>query len=295
MGGVAVPELAGAVGRAGALGMLCEFDLEPSFDRIRRAVALAGDGCVGMGFFGHWVGDDLETFEAAAAALRVVEVFWSVPDPALVARARRAGNSLVAWQVGSAQEARAAEDAGCDFVVAQGVEAGGHVRGSISRDELLQAVLASVTVPVVAAGGIARSSDVATVIAAGADGVRVGTAFVATVESGAHPAYVDALVAARSGDDTVLTDRFREGWPDAPHRVLVSALAAAEAFDGKVVAEAGAADARHAIPRFSAEPPSRDAEGCIEAMALYAGTGVEHVTGRRPAADLVSDLIAELE
>jgi NAD(P)H-dependent flavin oxidoreductase YrpB (nitropropane dioxygenase family) len=248
-----------------------------------------------MGFFGHWVGDDLESLEAAAAALRVVEVFWSVPDPALVARARRAGDSLVAWQVGSPEDAKAAEDAGCDFIVAQGVEAGGHVRGSMSRDELLEAVLSAVMLPIVVAGGIARSSDVLAAIAAGADGVRVGTAFVATVESGAHPAYVDALVAARSGDDTVLTGRFREGWPDAPHRVLRSALAAAEAFDGQVVAEAGATDARYAIPRFSAEPPSTNAEGHIEAMALYAGTGVEHVAGRRPAAVLVSDLISELE
>ncbi|MDQ1521090.1 MAG: nitronate monooxygenase, partial [Actinomycetota bacterium] len=194
MGGVAGPELAGAVARAGALGMLCEFDLEPSPERMTQALAIADEGKVGMGFFGQWIESDLETFEVGADRLRVLEVFWSPPDAALVARARRAGSALVAWQVGSVDDARAAEDAGCDFVIAQGVEAGGHVRGTTPRAELLAAVLSAVTVPVVAAGGIATASDVAAAIGAGAAAVRVGTAFVATEETRAHPAYVDALV-----------------------------------------------------------------------------------------------------
>src|ERR1700694_2417565 len=130
MGGVAGPELAAAVARAGALGMLCEFDLEAAPDRMNSALAGADGGAIGMGFFGHRVHDDLENFETAAALLRVVEVFWTLPDPALVARARSAGKALVAWQVGSVDEALAAQDAGCDFVIAQGVEAGGHVRGT---------------------------------------------------------------------------------------------------------------------------------------------------------------------
>src|ERR1700736_3374590 len=103
MGGVAGPELAAAVARAGALGMLCEFDLEPAPDRMTSA--LAGGGTLGMGFFGHRVHDDLENFETAAARLRVVEVFWSAPDPALVARAHSVGDALVAWPVGALAEA----------------------------------------------------------------------------------------------------------------------------------------------------------------------------------------------
>ena len=295
MGGVAGPELAGAVGRAGALGMLCEFDLESPSDRIQRALTLADGGCVGMGFFGQFVRDDLESFEAASADLHVVEVFWSVPEPLLIARARRAGNALVAWQVGSVATAVAAEDAGCDFVVAQGVEAGGHVRGSTPRDELLDEVLGAVSIPVVIAGGIATPTDVAAMISAGAAAVRVGTAFVATHESDAHPSYVDALLAARSGDETVLTQRFSVGWPDAPHRVLRSAVTAAEALEEEVAAEAGPADARYSVPRFSAVPPSRHTRGHIEAMALYAGAGVGDVTSRYPAAELTAHLVSELE
>src|SRR5260370_39646037 len=109
-----------------------------------------------MGFVGRWIDTDLGNFEAAAARLRVVEVFWTDPDAALVQRARQAGPALVAWQVGSLGGALAAADAGCDFVIVQGVEAGGHVRGTIPRQELLASVLTRTSIPVVAAGGLAN-------------------------------------------------------------------------------------------------------------------------------------------
>src|SRR5579864_2155675 len=176
MGGVSGPELAGAVARAGALGMLCEFDLEPAEERMTNAMARADGGAVGMGFFGHRIQDDLATFESAAARLRLVEVFWTTPEPALVARARSAGAAFVAWQVGSLDQALAAEDAGCDFVITQGVEAGGHVRGTQPLTELLHAVCERLSVPVVAAGGIASAERVAAALSAGAAAVRVGTA-----------------------------------------------------------------------------------------------------------------------
>jgi len=294
MGGVSGPELAGAVARAGALGMLCEFDLESAAQRMTSALAAAGDGTIGMGFFGHHVQNDLETFETAAARLRVVEVFWTTPDPALVARARSSGKALVAWQVGSVNDALAAQDAGCDFVIAQGVEAGGHVRGIQPLDALLRDVCARVSIPAVAAGGIATAESVVTALDAGAAAARVGTAFVATHESRAHPAYIEALLAAQSGDETVLTTAFAGGWPDAPHRVLKSALVAAEAFEGDVVAEGGPPGARRPIPRFSSATPGRHVEGRIDAMAQYAGMGVGSVTSVLPAADLVAELVSRL-
>jgi NAD(P)H-dependent flavin oxidoreductase YrpB (nitropropane dioxygenase family) len=280
MGGVATPELAGAVALAGGLGMLGEFEPEPAPTRTGRALSLAGDGAIGMGFFGQWMQHDLANYEAAAAQLRVVEIFWSAPDASIVERARRSGNALVAWQVGSVDDAVGAEDAGCDLVVVQGVEAGGHVRGTTARDELLDATLPRVSIPVVAAGGIATPRDVARLIARGAAAVRVGTAFVACEESNAHPEYVDALIKATSGDDTVLTTAFDQGWPDAPHRVLRSALLAAQADP----------DAS-----FSPLPPGRDATGPIDAMALYAGMGVGAVDQLLPAAALVGHLMSALD
>lgn len=294
MGGVSVPELAGAVGAAGALGMLCEFDVVPAPERMTVALDLAAGGAVGMGFFGHWMDTDLATFEQAAARLRVVEVFWTEPDAALVERARAAGPALVAWQVGSTDAAQAAADVGCDFVVVQGVEAGGHVRGTTPRDELLASVLGRVGIPVVAAGGIGNAAQVAAVIGAGAAAVRIGTRFVATAESGAHPDYIAALIAATSGHDTVLTTRFSDGWPDAPHRVLRSAIAAAEAYASDFVGQLVVGEVRVAVPRFGVSTPSRRVEGDITAMALYAGEGVGDVTGVLPAAAVVDELVSKL-
>ena len=289
MGGVSGPELAGAVAHAGALGMLCEFDLEPAEARMTDATARAGGGVVGMGFFGHLIHEDLATFETAASRLRVVEVFWTPPDPSLVDRARSSGEALVAWQVGSRDDALAAQDAGCDFVITQGVEAGGHVRGTQPLEQLLHQVCERVSIPVVAAGGIASAESVASAMKEGAAAVRVGTAFVATRESRGHPDYIDALVAAQSGDDTVLTTAFAEGWPDAPHRVLRRALAAAETFDGDMVAQG-----RRPVPRFSSATPSRHVVGRIDAMAQYAGMGVGSVNSVVPASDLVAELVSRL-
>jgi NAD(P)H-dependent flavin oxidoreductase YrpB (nitropropane dioxygenase family) len=294
MGGVATPELAGAVARAGALGMLCEYGPEPAMERMTAALDIAANAPVGMGFFGQWIDSDLETFEVAANWLRVVEVFWSRPDPKLVERARRSGSALVAWQVGSTEDAEAAEDTGCDFVIVQGVEAGGHVRGTVPRDALLSMALNRVGIPVVAAGGITTAAEVAATINAGAAAVRVGTRFVATQESSAHPAYVSALCAATSGEDTILTTAFSGGWPDAPHRVLRSAVDAADAFDGDVVGEGLHQGTRHPIPRYAASTPTTQTDGNIEAMALYAGMGVGAVHDVRPAAEVVSELVSAL-
>jgi nitronate monooxygenase len=222
-------------------------------------------------------------------------VFWTDPDAALVQHARRAGPALVAWQVGSADGALAAADAGCDFVIVQGVEAGGHVRGTTPRQELVDSALArGVSIPVVAAGGITTAEHVQAAINAGAAAVRVGTRFVATNESGAHPAYLAALLSARSAQDTILTTAFGGGWPDAPHRVLRSAVAAAEAFDGDVVAHSVANGQHRPVARFSSETPTRDMEGNVAAMALYAGEGVGDVHEVSPAAEVVAYLVAKL-
>src|SRR5207249_7549168 len=131
---------------------------------------------------------------------------WAPPDRGLLELLHR-GGALVACQVGSREEAVAAAEAGCDFIVAQGIEAGGHVRGTIGLLALLGEVLDAVDVPVLAAGGIGTGRAVAAALAAGASGVRVGTRFVAAEESNAHPVYVEALIGARARD-TVYTTAF---------------------------------------------------------------------------------------
>jgi nitronate monooxygenase len=264
MGGVGTPELAAAVARAGGLGMVPVLVDPPD----------ASAGAVGQNFLAVFE-PELDMVSEAARRARVVEFFYAWPDHTYV-DAVKAEGGIAAWQVGSVEEARAAEDCGCDFVIAQGTEAGGHVRGTTSLDALLPSVLDAVSVPVLAAGGIATAGRVAELIRRGASGVRVGTLFLATPECDTHPAYVKRLLEA-TGDDTVITTHYDEGWPDAPHRVLRAALEAARKSGWR-----------------STTPPTRLFDEGVEAMAMYAGIGVGKVVEVRAASEVVADLCSEL-
>jgi NAD(P)H-dependent flavin oxidoreductase YrpB (nitropropane dioxygenase family) len=245
---------------------------------------------VGVGFFAFDVPNMTEDLELAARTARVVDLFWGDPDPAVVRRIH-AGGALASWQVGSVGEALAAADAGCDVVVAQGVEAGGHVRGTTPMLALLRQVVVAVDVPVVAAGGIATGAALATALNAGAAAARVGTRFLASVESGAHPDYVAALLAA-SADDTVRTTVFGEGWPDAPHRVLRIAAERAQSADD-VVGRAAYRDQRWDVLRWSTQPPTVFTRGSLTAMAMYAGCGVGDIDDVPSAAQIVERMTAD--
>lgn len=285
MGGVATADLAEAVTRAGALGMIGAA-MVPAPQLAKTLDDLPAP--VGVNFLMPFV--DPDAVETAASRARLVEFFYGDPDPKLVDLVH-AGGALAAWQIGDADEARQAQQAGCDLIVAQGVEAGGHVRGTTGLLPLLDAVLDATggTTPVVAAGGIGTARAVKAVLAAGADAARVGTRFVAATEADAHPEYVQALVEANA-KDTVLTTAFGVMWPDAPHRVLTSCVEAAEACTEENVGELSMGDMKMPLPKFAVPCPGRTTTGTIGAMALYAGQSVGAVTKTQPAADIVREL-----
>jgi NAD(P)H-dependent flavin oxidoreductase YrpB (nitropropane dioxygenase family) len=288
-GGIGSPRLAHAVAAAGGLGMVGAQDFPPQTLVDAFSGSTGPERNVGAGFLIPFT--DREAVAAVAPHVRVVEFFYGDPDPSLVEIGTSAG-ALVAWQVGSAAEARAAVDAGCDFVIAQGVEAGGHVRGSLGVLTLLDEVLAVVDVPVVAAGAVATVRGMAAALAAGADGIRAGTRFLVAEESAAHPDYRAALLAA-TAEDTVLTDAFHVYWSDAPHRVLRGSLAAAAALTGE---QSGASyPDGGAIPRFAASPPSDEILGPVDALAQYAGESVGAATRALPAAQILRELVAGAE
>jgi NAD(P)H-dependent flavin oxidoreductase YrpB (nitropropane dioxygenase family) len=278
MGGVSTPALAAAVARAGGLGMLAATGLRgEGFGAVHReAIAAAGpEARIGANFLAPFL--DPAAVEDVAAIAPFVECFYGDPDAAVVARIHAAG-SLAAWQVGSRDEAVAAADAGCDVVVVQGVEAGGHVRGTAPLLTLLADVRATLErLPLVAAGGIATGAAAAAAMAAGADAVRIGTRLVATAEADVHPQYLDALVKAGAAD-TELTEAFSLGWPHAPHRVLRSCIEASEADPST----------------RSPFPPNRTFAGDVASAALYAGTSVGDVDAVEPAEDVVRRLAADL-
>jgi nitronate monooxygenase len=300
MGGIATPELVAAVSRAGALGMLGTTRAGLTHDSLLKLIAdvrARTPRPFGVNFLAspkNLAQLDLKCVELAARAARIVEFFYGQPSPELVAMVHE-GGALACWQVGSREEALAAQEAGCDLIVAQGIEAGGYVRGTIGLHALLSDVLTEVNVPVVAAGGIGSGRAMAAALAAGADGVRVGTRFIAAEESGAHPKYVEALIGARAGD-TVYTQAFSTPLLDGPHRVLRSCLEAAEAFQGEVVGEIGSLDGTRApVPRFSGFVVDRTVTGAVEAMPLWAGESVGSVRDVQLAGDIVRELANEAE
>jgi NAD(P)H-dependent flavin oxidoreductase YrpB (nitropropane dioxygenase family) len=279
-------ELATTVAEAGGLAMFSALRMPTAHLARTLEQAASRVPAIGVNFVIPFL--DKEALQVAATRAKVVEFFYEDPDPGLVDIVHAAG-ALACWQVGSVNEAIAAEQSGCDLIVAQGIEAGGHVRGSLGLFPLLAQVLEVVNTPVIAAGGIGTARSMAAALAAGAAAVRVGTRFVAAEESGAHPEYVQALIRARA-EDTVLTEAFSVNWPNAPHRVLRSCVEAAEAFAGTLVGQGSTGGKTYAIPRFAPPTPSRDTTGRIDAMPLYAGQSVDAVQRIQPAAEIVAEL-----
>ena len=300
MGAVSPPELVAAVSNAGGLGMLGTARWGgrklSNLNRLIDQVEALTDRPFGINFIiapEHMDDTDPGCFALAARRARVVEFFWGWPDPALIETVHEQG-ALVSWQVGSREEALAAAAAGSDLIVAQGVEAGGHVRGAIGILALLDEVLPAVDAPVLAAGGVGTGRALAAVLAAGAAGARVGTRFVAAEESDAHPLYIAALLGAQAAD-TVYTEAFAVGW-DAPHRVLRSCVTAAASLTDDIVGEVPTLDGtREALPRLAPEAISRGVTGTIAAMPLWAGESVGGVRRVQPAAEIVRELAGEAE
>jgi NAD(P)H-dependent flavin oxidoreductase YrpB (nitropropane dioxygenase family) len=292
MPGVGTPELIAAVAGAGGLAML-GMPMAPAAVVVAMLDRLKAAGVDLMGFnqIAHF--PDREAVVAAASRVRVVELFYGEPDAAVI-RDIHQGGALACWQAGSVREALAAEAAGCDLVVAQGTEAGGHVRGQVSLLPLLGQVLEAVKVPVIAAGGIGGPREMAAALAAGADAVRVGTRFVAARESAAHPLYVEALLRA-APEDTTLTETFSTNWPDAPHRVLRACIEAARALPDSIIGERTTPAGPMPLPRFGTSMPTTATSGHIEAMAHYAGESVGQVRAVEPAAAIVRQLVEGAE
>ncbi len=181
-GGSAGPALAAAVSEAGGLGLLGMGGVPAPVIRneVRETRALTSKP-LGVGLLLPLVaGDEIDA--CVEERVPVLVLFWGDVAPH-VEKPRRAGIRVLA-QIGSVAEARAAAAAGVDGVIAQGFEAGGHVRGTTSLAALLPAVVEAVApLPVIAAGGMATGRGLAAALALGAQAVMMGTRFVCSEES----------------------------------------------------------------------------------------------------------------
>lgn len=303
-GGSAGPDLAAAVSNAGGLGVL-GLGAVPAHlcrDQIRRARELTGRP-IGVNVLLPLLepGQIEACLEEQVAALIL---FWGDVAP-YAGPAHDAGVRLVA-QVGSVEEAEAAVAAGADAVIVQGVEAGGHVKGTCALSVLLPAAVAAVSpVPVVAAGGIADGRGLAAALLLGAQAASLGTRFLCSREAAVLPSYQDRVCRARA-EDTVHTMLFDLGWPDAAHRVLRNdAVREWEAAgcppsgsrpgEGTVAGKLAIGGQVVEVPRYAVFPPVTGYDGDIEQIALYAGQSCSLVDDVRPAGELVAGIARDAE
>lgn len=312
----ACPELVAAVSNAGGCGVL---GLGIPVANLRQHIARTreltqrpfGGNLIIAGFaspHGTEEGRRLRREQIAAAfeeRIPALVLFWGDPGP-FVEPARRAGTKLLI-QVGSAEEAATAAAAGVDAVIVQGIEAGGHVKANLSIwDVLPAAVAAAAPTPVVASGGIGDGAAIARALSLGAQGVSLGTRFVASEEAWVDRRYKQRLVEAGS-EDTVLTDDlYYVSWPDAPHRTLKNRTfeewdRAGRPRPGTRAGEGGIIGTRQhewgAMPwqRYQSGMLTPSFDGDPEEAPMWAGESVDAVRDVKPAAEIVRDLVRETE
>lgn len=204
-GGATGGELVGAVSEAGGLGVLGASFLQPDdvADMVRRARELTAKP-VGINLLLHATEERLD--EILALEPEIFSTAWARDDQdlaAIFAKAHERG-CRVMHMVPLVEDAVRAADAGADVIVAQGNEGGGHIGELASTVVVRQVVKAVAPLPVLAAGGLVDGAGLAAALALGADGVLLGTRFLATDEAPVEQAYKDAIVAS-DGTDTVVT------------------------------------------------------------------------------------------
>ncbi|RZL93403.1 MAG: nitronate monooxygenase [Variovorax sp.] len=297
MGGVARSDLVSAVSRAGGFGLLGMVRETPELidQEVAKVRAASTTSSFGVSIIPAATEPTLLNNQIAACVdlkAPAVCLFWDLSLPAI--KRFRAAGILVICQVGSLEEAKAAQRAGAQVLVVQGMEAGGHVRGRRPLCELVLEVLGEVDIPVLVAGGLVDGRDVATYMALGAQGAMLGTALLATKESFAHEYHKQAILKA-TADDTILTQAFHINWPSgAAVRVLQNSVTRGEhgdphAPEKRVIG----AECDRPIYLFSTDSPLRSTTGNLEAMALYAGRGAERIRDLPGAAERIDRIVLD--
>lgn len=288
MAGVAGGELAAAVSNAGGLGLVGGgYGVPEWLGRELQTVASATGRPWGAGLITWSITDEILRL---VLSYRPAAVLLSFGDPAAYAPAIKDSGARLICQVQDLAGSRSALAAGADLIVAQGTEAGGH-GGTRSTLPLVPAVVDMVSpTPVLAAGGIADGRGLAAALALGAQGVLLGTRFYATPEAlGSDRA--KARLGACSGDETTRTQVFDAArglkWPE-PYTGRVVRNAFLQAWSGREDELRRDADAQ-------AEFAGRQRADDPEVTALWAGEGIDLISGVEPAGGLVAGIVAQAE
>jgi len=313
MGFVSYPPLVTAVCNAGGIGVLGNgVEPPPSTQALIRQIAQGTSGLFGVDLLHDTTAFGPATTDAhvdvcVSEGVRLVVFFMNVPPRQWIDRLHSAGCRV--WQqCASVKQAIEAASVGIDAVIAQGRQAGGHNRSVVRTAPLLRRVVRAVKpVMVLAAGGIATGTDVAEALAAGADGVWVGTRMVASTEAFAHPDYKRRLLGAH-GRATALTTAFGPEYPNVPYRLLRTDLVRevagredqipppqpGDAPIGKTVLFPFTLKVPYTMPPFSAIVPTPDTTGRFDLMGFPAGEdSVRKIKAVRPAAEIVTEMMEE--
>lgn len=292
MGSIYAPDLVAAVSNAGGLGALGCHRLNP--EQIRQgaaAIRKKTDKPFGLNLL---IFEAME--ECFAAVLNekpaVMAFAWPRPEQDIgsyVARAHDAG-CKVTFMAGGVTEAQRAVEAGADVIIAQGTEGGGHVSWVATMALVPMVVDAVAPVPVVAAGGLADGRGLAASLSLGADGILMGTRFLASVESPLHPNFKQAIVES-DGHDTMLTEipDIASGtvWPGAMSRSRRNALI--ERWAGREWALR-----QHRAEAFASIKAARMA-GDVNEAPLSMGQDAGLIEEIRPAGEIVLRIAREAE
>jgi nitronate monooxygenase len=287
MAGVANARLAAAVSAAGALGMIGVGPLATGEWVANQCGAAAQAGRpFGVGLLGWSLAAHLDQLEATIDAAPALVSISFGPYEGHVGALHDAGIT-VTTQAGTVDEARAAEQAGVDVIVARGAEGGGHGRNEVGTLPLLQAVLAAVELPVLAAGGISTPAGLAAVLAAGAVGGWVGTAFLACEEAETSAAATERILAASETDTAygrVFDIALGLDWPpEFGGRSLRNRYFERWATDYESLGK---------DPDAAEELRAARQSGDFDTAYIYAGQGAAMLRERRTAAAIMADLAA---
>lgn len=278
-------ELASAVSNAGGLGLLGAGSMYPDVlrEQIRKCRS-ATDKPFGVNL--PLLYPDLDKHLEIIREEGVRIVFTSAGNPKTYTSVLKSAGITVVHVVSSSKFALKAQEAGCDAVVAEGFEAGGHNgREETTSMVLIPLVRAAVTIPVIAAGGIATGRQMLAAMILGADGVQVGSRFVATPEASSHAAFKKAVIESAEGDTHLMMK------PLVPVRLLKNAfyqrVAAAEARG------AGKEELQQILGRGRAKKGMF--EGDLEEGELEIGQVAAMIREIKPTKEVVEEIIKEYE
>jgi nitronate monooxygenase/enoyl-[acyl-carrier protein] reductase II len=302
--GIAGPELASAVSEAGGLGVLgCGAMQGADVAAMITDTKVLTKKSIGANIILP-MSDGSDIAACFDGGVDVLVLFWDDIQP-FVKDAQSRGIFILS-QCGSPEDAVRAADAGADGIIIQGLESGGHVSSSQELVQNLENIIKDVKpLPCIAAGGLSTGAQIKDVLSRGARAVSLGTRFLATHEANATDAYKNRLLTSKS-EDTVITQLFDGGWPNAPHRVIINGDYTAwvegdspdspnRPGEGECIGHIAQTDGQEIkLSRYTTMPAIKGFNGSIENLPLYAGTSIDNINAIESVENLFKILVTDI-